>query len=94
MQLDDVFGGEARDLMQIVDVLGDDGGDFAGLVERGQRAMTASRLRRGEGRLHRKAAPPCLVACIRAGDEFVERDRPVAGPQSARRAEIGNAAFG
>ena len=94
MELDDIFGGEAGDLMQIVDILGDDGGDLAGLVERGERAMTASRLRRGKSRLHRKAPPPCLVPGVRTGDEFIERDRPVAGPQAARRAEIGNAAFG
>src|SRR6185437_16876749 len=29
-----------------------------------------------------------------ARDEFIERDRAVAGPQSARRSEIRNAAFG
>ena len=80
--------------MQIVDVLGDDGRNFAGLVQRSERAVTASRPRRGERRLHRKAPPPRLVPGTRAGDEFVERDRAVARPQSAGRAEIGNSAFG
>src|SRR5882672_5923511 len=94
VQLDDVFDREARYLMQIVDVLGDDGGNLAGLVERGQRAVTAPRLCCGKGRLHRKAPPPCLVAGILAGDEFIKRNRAVAGPQSAGRAEIGNSAFG
>src|SRR3979490_1756776 len=35
-KLDDVLGREARYLMQIVDVLGDDGGDLAGPVGRGE----------------------------------------------------------
>ena len=55
--------------------------------------MTASRLGGGESRLHRKAPPPRLVASILAGDEFIKRDRTVARPQSAGRAEIGNSAF-
>ena len=93
MQLDDVFGREARYLMQIVDVLGDDGGNLAGLVERGKRAVTASRLGSGKGRLHRKAPPPCFVARILAGNEFIKWNRAVAGPQSAGRAEIGNSAW-
>src|ERR1700738_2471920 len=93
VQLDDVFGCQPRFLMQIVDVLGDHGGDLAGPVERSQCAVAAPWLRRGEYRLHRKAPPPCLVAGVLAGNEFIERDRAVAGPQSARRAEIGNAAF-
>src|ERR1019366_133879 len=49
VKLDDMIGREPRYLMQIVDVLGDDGGNLAGLVERGKRAVTASRPRRGEG---------------------------------------------
>src|SRR5258708_28330770 len=80
--------------MQIVDVLGDDGGNLAGPVERGERAVTAPRLCSGKGRLHRKSPPPGFIPGVGTGDEFIERDRPVAGPQSARRAEIGNPGFG
>ena len=89
-----MLGGKTRVLMQVVDVLGHDGGNLARLIKRRQRAMTAARLGRGEGRLHRKPPPPCFVAGVLAGDEFVVGDRPVAGPQSAGRAEIGNAGFG
>src|SRR5215207_3459284 len=80
--------------MQIVDVLGDDRRDLAGLVERGQRAMPAAGLGRSEGLFHRKAPPPGLGPRRSAGNEFVERDRAVTRPQAAGRAEIRNAAFG
>src|SRR5580692_3757299 len=43
VKLDNVIGRETRDLMQIVDVLGDDGGNLSGLVQRCQRAVPASR---------------------------------------------------
>src|SRR5260370_17608573 len=92
VQFHHVIGREPRYLMQIVDVLGDDGRNLAGLVERGERAVAASRPRRGECRLHRKAPPPRLISRVLAGDEFIEVDRTLAGPQSARRPEIGNTA--
>src|ERR1700722_14515625 len=94
MKLDDMIGRETRDLMQIIDVLGDDGGNLSGPIQRSQRAVTASRPRRGENRFHRKASPPGFIASVRAGNEFIERDRAVAAPQPARRAKIRNAAFG
>src|SRR4030081_4012469 len=71
VKLDDVLGREARYLMQIVDVLGDDSGGLAGPVERGERAVTASRPRRGECRLHRQAPSPCLIPGLGARDEFI-----------------------
>src|SRR6266571_3343808 len=40
VELDDVVGCEPRYLVQIVDILGDDGRNLAGPVERGQRAVT------------------------------------------------------
>src|SRR6266478_8229689 len=83
VEFDDVLGCETRCLMQIVDVLGDDGRNLAGPVERGQRAVATSRLCSGECRLHREAPPPSLVAGVWTGDKFVERNRAVAGPQSA-----------
>src|SRR5947208_4298637 len=93
VEFDDVLGCETRYLMQIVDVLGDDGGNLSRSVERGQRAVAASRLGCGECRFHREAPPPCLLPDLRTGDKFIEWNRTVAGPQSAGRAEIGNAAF-
>src|SRR2546430_4367357 len=83
VELDDVLGCETRSLMQIVDVLGDDARNLAGPVERGQRAVAASRLCCGECRFHREAPPPCFVPGVRTGDKFVECNRTVAGPQSA-----------
>src|SRR4051812_24453356 len=81
-------------LVQIVDILRDDGRDLARLIERRQRPVPAARPRRGKGGLDRKAAAPCLVAGFLTGDEFLVTDRPVAGPYAAWRAEVGNPAFG
>ena len=44
--------------------------------------------------LHGEAPPPGFVAHLLARQEFVERDRPVLGPDPAGRTEIRNAAFG
>ena len=94
MEFDDIIGRKARGLMQVVDVLGDDGGNFAGTIERRQGAVTTPRFGLVEGVLHGKAPAPCFVAGVLAGHEFIERNRLIAAPQSARRAEVGNAAFG
>ena len=51
----------------------------------------------GRGRTRRSMAnapPPGLVARLLARQELVERNRPVLGPDAARRTKIGNAAFG
>ena len=56
--------------------------------------MPAAGLRRRKSLFHRKAPPPGLGPRLGAGNEFVERDRAVTGPQAAGRAEIRNAAFG
>src|SRR6185312_6753561 len=93
MKLDNVIGSKTRNLMQIVDILGDDAGNLSGLVQRSQRTVTAPRPRRGKSRFHCKTPPPGLVAGVRTDDEFIERDRTVTSPQSAGRAKIGNAAF-
>src|SRR5207302_3327913 len=94
MQLDDMVGRKTRSLVQIVDVLGDDGGNLAGPVQRGERAVAAPRLCGSKDRLHRKAPSPRLVACVPAGYKFIERYRAIARPQSAGRAKVGNPAFG
>ena len=83
MKFDHVVGLEARHLVQVVDVLGDDRRNLAGPVERSQRAMPAAGLRRRKCRLHRKAPPPRFVPRVRAGDEFIKRDRAVTRPQPA-----------
>ena len=56
--------------------------------------MPTAGLGRRKGRLHREAPPPRLGPRVGAGNEFVERDRAVTGPQAAGRAEIRDAAFG
>ncbi len=80
--------------MEIVDVLGDDGRNLAGAVKARQRPMSPPGPGIAELVVHGEAAPPGFVARLLARQEFVERDRLVLGPKPARRAEIGDAAFG
>ena len=94
VQLDDVRGGKARGLVQIVDVLRHHRRRLAGPVEAGERPMAAARPGAAEAVLHGETPPPRLVAHVAARQEVVERDRPVPGPEAARRAEIGDTALG
>ena len=80
MQFDDVFRGNSRGLMQIVDILRDDGRDLAGAVEARQRAMAAAGLCPAELLLHGEAAPPQLIARLLAVQELIEWDRPIPSP--------------
>jgi hypothetical protein len=94
VQLDHVFRCNSRALMQIIDVLGDHSRRLAGAVKACQRKMSATGARAGEMRLHREASPPGFVAHVLAGEEFIERDRPVFRPQPPGRAEVRNATLG
>src|SRR5262249_47806168 len=87
-------GRDARGLVQVVDVLCHEAGRFAGVLERGERPVATPRLSLGERLIHRKAAPPGLVARLLACLEFIERDWCVFGPKSAGRTKVGNPAFG
>src|SRR6202166_2306715 len=80
--------------MQVVDVLGDDGGNLAGAIEARQRPVSPPRPGIAELVGHGEAAPPGFVARLLARQELVEWDRLVLGPKAARRAEIRDAAFG
>src|ERR1700688_4767198 len=80
--------------MQVVDVLGDDGGTLAGTIEARQRPVSPPRPGIAELVGHGKAAPPGFVARLLARQELVERDRLVLGPKAPRRTEIGDTAFG
>ena len=94
MQLDDVFGRNARGLVQVVDILSHHAGRFA-RRDRAKRAPVApARLRAAELFLHGEAPPPGLVARLLAGDEVREVDRPHPGPDAAGGTEIRDAAFG
>src|ERR1700722_911743 len=80
--------------MEIVDVLGDDGGNLAGAIEARQRPVSPPRPGVAELVGHGEAAPPGFVARLLAGQELVVRDRLVLGPKAPRRTEIRDAAFG
>src|SRR4030081_2087831 len=55
--------------------------------------MSAPGLRGGKMRIHGETPPPSLVSHLLAGEELIERDRPVLGPEPARRPEVGYAAL-
>jgi hypothetical protein len=74
--------GKSRRLVQVVDVLGDDGGHLAGAIEARQRPVSAARPGIAELVGHGEAAAPGFVARLLAGQELVERDRLVLGPQA------------
>src|SRR5580692_1917624 len=80
--------------MEIIDVLGDDGGNLAGSVKARQRPVAPPRPGIAELVGHGKTPPPGFVARLLAPEELVERDRLVLGPKAPGRTEIGDAAFG
>src|SRR6202451_1444671 len=80
--------------MEIVDVLGNDGGHLAGAIETRQRPVAPPRPGIAELIGHGEAAPPGFVARFLAGQELIERDRLFFWPKAPRRAVIGDAAFG
>src|SRR5580700_8352053 len=94
VQFDNMFGRDARSLMEIVYVLGDYARHFAHAVKAGQRPMTSSRLGVAELVAHGEAAPPRLVARFLARQEFVEWDGTVLGPKAARGTKVRDTAFG
>ena len=94
MQFDDLVAGDARRLVQPVDILGDDGGDLAAPHQRIDRAVAAVGFGRLEDVLHREAPPPGFAARLLGGQELVEIDRRHLRPDAARAAEIGYAGLG
>src|SRR5512135_2328332 len=79
--------------MQIINILCNDGRDFAHTVEGSQRAMAAPRFCRSKRRLHGETPPPGLVAGLCTDNEFIERDRSMPTPQAPGRTKIRNAAL-
>jgi hypothetical protein len=80
--------------MQIVDVLRDQPGHFPRLVERGEREMAPAGRRLGEIFFHGETPLPRLIAHLLTGDEIVEINRLIFGPDAARGTEIRDPAFG
>jgi hypothetical protein len=94
VQLDDIVEGKAGGLVEIVDILGDDGRYFSLPVEARKGAVAAARPGCGKLRLHGKAPPPGFRVHGGARLEGIERDRLVCGPQAAGGTKVGYAAFG
>ena len=66
MQLDDVFGCDARGLMQVVDILRDHRRNLACAIEARERAMPTAWLGIAELIAHGKAPAPGFVARLLA----------------------------
>ena len=94
VQLDDAFIGNARDLMQVVDVLCDHRSGLALLDEIRNDLVSAIGLRSDPAVTIVETASPRLATLLLGGDELLEINRLHARPHAARTAEIGNAGFG
>lgn len=94
MKFDDRVSRHTRGAMQIVDILGDDVTDLAGMIEPGDDLVAASRLRMRDGIINHEITAPGLEPCFFGGEIGTEFDGLVSCPESSRRAEIRNAAFG
>src|SRR5579871_6603361 len=79
--------------MQIVNVLSDDRRYFTSTIERGERPMTATWLCGGKSGFHGKPPAPGFNASFGACDKFVKGNWAVAGPYSAWRTKIRDAAL-
>ena len=88
VQFDDVFGRDARGLMQIVDALRDQRRHLAGAIEAGERVVAAPGLRRRQLLVHGEASPPEFVARVLACRGI--RQRESAGTWSRSRPASGN----
>src|SRR3974377_679962 len=80
VQFDDVFGGDAGCLMQVVDVLCHQAGHLTGPIERCQRVMAAAGLGTPKTVLHGEAPPPVFATHLTAPKKILELDRRVLGP--------------
>ena len=94
VQLDNMFGSNARGLVQVVDILSHDAGRLAAPVKAGERAVSAPGFRPTELFLHGEAPPPGLIARLLAGDKIRKVDRAHLGPDAARRTKIWNTTLG
>ena len=83
VQLDHMFRRDSRGLMKIIDILRDDCGDFAGVVQTGERAMPPPRPGVAELVSHGEAASPGLIARFLARQKLIEWNRLILGPQSS-----------
>lgn len=75
VQLDDPVRIDARLLVEVVDVLGDDAGRLAGAHQPGDRAVAAVGFGAGDVAVDDEFPPPRLAARVFGGDEVLEVDR-------------------
>ena len=94
MKLDHFLIGNAGELMQPVDVLGDDAGDLALGNEMRDCAMSAVWLSLLEHLFEGQLAAPSLATHVFPRKKVIKVDRLIGGPEAAGAAEIGNPGFG
>ncbi len=94
VQLDDLPVGNARFLVQAVDVLGDDASRRPAPHQHLDGAVAAARFRFADGVLTGEFSPPRLAAHLLGGNEVLELDGTIAVPDTAGAAVVGNARFG
>ena len=81
--------------MQAVDVLGDDVRDVAARDElRAMADVPGAGLRLADRLADHQETPPGFKPRLLRGEEILELDRLVFGPEAAGRAEVRNAGFG
>src|SRR5262249_9928017 len=78
----------------VVDVLGDHMADLARMIELGDDLVAAPWHSMRHRIVDHEIAAPGFEPCFLRSEIGAELDRFVTGPKAARRAEIGNAAFG
>jgi hypothetical protein len=94
VQFDHLLGGDARFLVQPVDVLGNDGAGRAAPYQFRNRFVTPVGLGRGNGLVAVELSRPVLAPGVGRFHELAEVDGTVTLPDSAGASEIGDSGFG
>jgi hypothetical protein len=94
VQLDDTVGGNARLLVQPVNVLRNHRRHPAAGDKGREGKMAAARPRLAVKIVHGELAPPCLTPPLRAAHKRFEGDRLVLHPRAAGGAKVWHAALG
>lgn len=93
VEFDHFIVGDARGLVETVDVLGDHVGDFAGLRKRRDDAVATIGCGRSDSLFGADLSAPGFATHLFRGEEVVEHNRLILVPDPAGAPEIRNAGF-